>query len=76
VSLLADSRLDGDIRARNAQVGGMAMGDIVGTGCRAGLRAWVEAISTPVCPVAEGAVFIGTSVMGDEGRHEDGSRKG
>jgi len=77
VSLPADSRLDGNIRARNVQVGGVVMGDIVGNGkVELGSRARVEGdITSQSLAIAGGAVFIGTSVMGDEARQGERTRK-
>lgn len=68
VSLPAESRLDGNIRARNVQVGGVVLGDIWGSGkVELGPRARVEGdIASQSLAIAEGAVFIGTSVMGEE----------
>lgn len=76
VALPPDSRLDGDIRARNVQVGGEVVGDITGSGkVELGPRARVEGdITSRSLAIAEGAVFIGTSAMGDEARQEDRSR--
>src|SRR5262245_4782592 len=68
VSLPADSRLDGNIRGHNVAVGGVVMGDIVGKGRVAlGPRARVEGqITSMTLAIAEGAVFIGSSTMGEE----------
>ena len=68
VSLPADSRLDGNIRAHNVDVGGVVMGDIVGKGRVAlGPRARVEGqITSTALAIAEGAVFIGSSTMGEQ----------
>lgn len=76
VSLPADSRLDGDIRGRNVQVGGVVMGDIVGSGkVELGPRSRVEGdIRSRSLAIAEGAVFIGTSAMGEDARQADESR--
>lgn len=76
VSLPADSRLEGDIRARNVNVGGAVKGDIVGSGkVELGPHARVEGdISSRALVVAEGAVFIGASVMGDQER--EGAARG
>lgn len=73
VSLPAQSRLDGDVQARNVLVGGVVMGDIVGKGkVELGPRARVEGdIRSQALSIAEGAVFIGTSVMGDDARAAD-----
>lgn len=76
VSLPADSRLDGDIQARNVVVGGVVMGDIVGKGkVELGPHARVEGdIRSQALAIAEGAVFIGISAMGEEA-HPDGGGK-
>jgi cytoskeletal protein CcmA (bactofilin family) len=68
VSLPADSRLDGNIRGHNADVGGIVMGSIVVKGtAKLGPRARVEGdITSSSLAIAEGAVFIGRSIMGDE----------
>jgi len=68
VSLPADSRLDGNIRGHNVDVGGVVMGDIVGKGRVAlGPRARVEGqITSMTLAIAEGAVFIGSSTMGEQ----------
>ncbi len=68
VSLPADSRLDGNIRGHNADVGGIVMGSIVVKGtAKLGPRARVEGdITSASLAIAEGAVFIGRSIMGDE----------
>lgn len=70
VSLPAESRLDGNIRAHNVEVGGAVNGNIVATGkVRLGSHARVEGdIESTALAIAEGAVFIGTSVMGQEAR--------
>ena len=70
VSLPADSRLDGNIRGHNVDVGGVVKGDIVGKGRVAlGPRARVEGqITSMTLAIAEGAVFIGSSTMGEEPR--------
>src|SRR5687768_9808873 len=70
VSLPAESRLDGNIRAHNVEVGGAVKGNIVATGkVRLGPHARVEGdIDSTALAIAEGAVFIGTSVMGQEKR--------
>ncbi|HET9724415.1 MAG TPA: polymer-forming cytoskeletal protein [Actinomycetota bacterium] len=75
VSLPADSRLDGDIQARNVVVGGVVMGDIVGKGkVELGPHARVEGdIRSQALAIAEGAVFIGTSVMGEDAARGDGA---
>jgi cytoskeletal protein CcmA (bactofilin family) len=81
VSLPADSRLDGNIRARNADVGGVVDGDVI-VQARASLgpRARVEGdITSRALSIAEGAVFLGRSVMDetdqDEGRSEQSRRR-
>lgn len=68
VSLPADSRLDGNIRGHNADVGGIVMGSIVVKGtAKLGPRARVEGdITSTSLAIAEGAVFIGRSIMGEE----------
>jgi cytoskeletal protein CcmA (bactofilin family) len=68
VSLPAESRLEGNIRARNADVGGAVRGDIVVDGRAVlGPRARVQGdITSKALAIAEGAVFIGRSLMGDE----------
>jgi len=68
VSLPADSRLDGNIRAYNAEVGGEVQGNIVVKGkIQLAPRARVEGdITSKTLAVAEGAVFIGRSIMGEE----------
>ena len=68
VSLPADSRLDGNIRGHNADVGGIVMGSIVVKGtAKLGPRARVEGdITSMSLAIAEGAVFIGRSIMGEE----------
>ncbi|HET7868807.1 MAG TPA: polymer-forming cytoskeletal protein [Actinomycetota bacterium] len=68
VSLPADSRLDGNIRGHNADVGGIVMGNILVKGtAKLGPRARVEGdITSKSLAIAEGAVFIGRSSMGDE----------
>jgi cytoskeletal protein CcmA (bactofilin family) len=78
VTLPAESRLDGDIRAQNVEVGGAVNGEIVATGrVRLGSRARVEGdITSKALAIAEGAVFIGTSVMEQEGREGAEARKG
>jgi cytoskeletal protein CcmA (bactofilin family) len=70
VSLPADSRLDGNIRAHNVQVGGVVVGNILGDGMvDLGARARVEGnITSQTLAIAEGAVFIGTSIMNEEAR--------
>ena len=78
VSLPADSRLDGNIRAHNVEIGGVVKGNIIAKGnVRLGSRARVEGdIASTALAIAEGAVFIGTSVMGQESRQDDEARKG
>jgi cytoskeletal protein CcmA (bactofilin family) len=77
ISLPADSRLDGDIHALNVDVGGMVNGDIVAKGrVKLGSRARVEGnIASPTLAIAEGAVFIGSSDMGEGPRQGDQTRK-
>jgi cytoskeletal protein CcmA (bactofilin family) len=68
VTLPADSRLDGNIRAHHVEVGGVVKGNIVGEG-KVGLgpRARVEGdITSKALAIAEGAVFVGRSNMGEE----------
>lgn len=68
VALPAESRLDGNIRANNVEVGGTVKGNIAAKGkVRLGSHARVEGdIDSMALSIAEGAVFIGTSVMGQE----------
>jgi cytoskeletal protein CcmA (bactofilin family) len=68
VSLPAESRLDGNIRGHNVDVGGVVMGDIVGKGrVTLGPRARVEGdVTSTTLAIAEGAVFIGSSTMGEQ----------
>ena len=68
VSLPADSRLDGHIRAQNAVVGGVVKGNITAKGrVELGPRARVEGdITSTTLAIAEGAVFIGHSIMAEE----------
>lgn len=70
VSLPADSRLDGDIRAHNVDVGGIVMGNVVAKGrVVLGPRARVEGdVTSTTLAIAEGAVFIGSSLMDEEKR--------
>jgi cytoskeletal protein CcmA (bactofilin family) len=70
VSLPADSRLDGNIRAHNVDVGGVVNGNIVGRGKVAlGPRARVEGdVTSKTLAIADGAVFIGRSVMDEQTR--------
>ena len=73
VSLPADSRLDGNIRGHNADVGGIVMGSILVKGtAKLGPRARVEGdITSKSLAIAEGAVFIGRSSMGEEAAQPD-----
>jgi cytoskeletal protein CcmA (bactofilin family) len=73
VSLPAESRLLGDIRAHNVEVGGAVKGMILARGTvRLGPRARVEGdITSTTLAIAEGAVFVGTSFMGQEAAHQD-----
>jgi cytoskeletal protein CcmA (bactofilin family) len=75
VSLPADSRLDGNIRAHNVDVGGVVMGDILANGrVELGPRARVEGdITSTALAIAEGAIFLGRSIMDEE---TPGPRKG
>ena len=68
VSLPAESRLDGNIRGHNVDVGGMVKGNIVGKGrVLLGPRARVEGdVTSTTLAIAEGAVFIGSSTMGEQ----------
>ena len=68
MSLPADSRLDGNIRAHNVDVGGVVKGNIVGKGrVVLGPRARVEGdVTSTTLAIAEGAVFIGSSTMDEE----------
>jgi cytoskeletal protein CcmA (bactofilin family) len=77
VSLPADSHLDGNIRAHNVEVGGVVVGDILGNGkVELGPRARVEGdITSATLAIADGAIFIGRSIMGEEPRHEQGSAR-
>jgi cytoskeletal protein CcmA (bactofilin family) len=72
VTAPADSRLDGNIRAQNVEVGGAVNGEIVANGrVRLGPRARVDGdITSKALAIAEGAVFIGTSIMEQVGRDE------
>jgi cytoskeletal protein CcmA (bactofilin family) len=78
VSLPADSRLDRNIRAHNVEVGGVVMGDIMGNGkVELGPRARVEGdINSKTLAIAEGAVFMGRSIMGEETWQVPETRKG
>jgi cytoskeletal protein CcmA (bactofilin family) len=73
VSLPAESRLLGDIRAHNVEVGGAVKGMILARGTvRLGPRARVDGdITSTSLAIAEGAVFVGTSFMGQEAAHQD-----
>ena len=73
ISLPADSRLDGNIRGHNADVGGIVMGNILVKGtAKLGPRARVEGdITSKSLAIAEGAVFIGRSNMGEEVSQRD-----
>ena len=77
VSLPADSHLDGNIRAHNVEVGGTVIGDILGNGkVELGPRARVEGdITSATLAIADGAIFIGRSIMGDEPRLGQGSAR-
>jgi cytoskeletal protein CcmA (bactofilin family) len=68
VSLPAESRLDGNIRGHNVDVGGVVKGNIVGKGrVLLGPRARVEGdVTSTTLAIAEGAVFIGSSTMGEQ----------
>ncbi len=68
VSLPADSHLDGNIRAHNVEVGGVVVGDILANGkVELGSRARVEgAITSATLVIADGAIFIGRSIMGED----------
>ena len=68
VGLPPDSRLEGNIRARDVAVGGMVRGDILAQGkVELGGRARVEGdISSEVLVVAEGAIFVGRSIMAEQ----------
>ena len=78
VSLPAESRLDGSIDAHNVEVGGVVKGDIVANGqVRLGSRARVDGdITSKTLAIAEGAVFVGSSVMEQELRQGGETRKG
>jgi cytoskeletal protein CcmA (bactofilin family) len=73
VTLPADSRLDGNIRGHNADVGGVVMGNVLVKGtAKLGPRARVEGdITSKSLAIAEGAVFIGRSNMGEEAATQD-----
>ena len=68
VSLPADSHLTGNIRAHNVEVGGAVKGDILGRGkVELGPGARVEGdITSATLAIADGAIFIGRSIMGEE----------
>ncbi|HYT80639.1 MAG TPA: polymer-forming cytoskeletal protein [Actinomycetota bacterium] len=68
VSLPKDSRLDGSIHAQNVVVGGVVNGNIEARGrVELGPRARVKGdITSKTLAVAEGAMFSGRSVMGEE----------
>src|SRR5439155_17881741 len=78
VTLPADSRLDGNIRAHHVEVGGVVKGTIVGEGkVGLGSRARVEGdITSKALVIAEGAVFIGRSIMGGETPRGDEATQG
>jgi cytoskeletal protein CcmA (bactofilin family) len=77
VSLPADSHLDGNIRAHNVEVGGAVIGDILGNGkVELGPRARVEGdITSATLAIADGAIFIGRSIMGEDTRQEQGTAR-
>jgi cytoskeletal protein CcmA (bactofilin family) len=77
VSLPADSHLDGNIRAHTVEVGGVVVGDILGNGkVELGPRARVEGdITSATLAIADGAIFIGRSIMGEEAREGQGSAR-
>jgi cytoskeletal protein CcmA (bactofilin family) len=77
VSLPADSHLDGNIRAHNVEVGGVVVGDILGKGkVELGPRARVEGdITSATLAIADGAIFIGRSIMGEETREGQGTAR-
>jgi cytoskeletal protein CcmA (bactofilin family) len=78
VSLPADSHLDGNIRAHNVEVGGVVVGDILGNGkVELGPRARVEGdITSATLAIADGAIFIGRSSMGEETRQDPETHRG
>jgi len=78
ISLPAESRLDGNIRAHNADVGGVVQGNIVVKGrIHLGPRARVEGdIASETLAIAEGAVFKGRSIMGEEARRVEETTQG
>jgi cytoskeletal protein CcmA (bactofilin family) len=78
VSLPADSRLDGNIRAYDVEVGGVVVGDILGNGkVELGPRARVDGdITSTTLAIAEGAIFTGRSIMGEEARQAPQTRTG
>jgi cytoskeletal protein CcmA (bactofilin family) len=77
VSLPADSHLDGNIRAHNVEVGGVVKGNIIGKGrVVLGPHARVEGdVTSKTLAIAGGAVFIGSSDMGEETRRGDETTK-
>jgi cytoskeletal protein CcmA (bactofilin family) len=77
VSLPADSHLDGNIRAHNVEVGGVVVGDILGNGkVELGPRARVEGdITSATLAIADGAIFIGRSIMGEDTRQGQGTAR-
>jgi cytoskeletal protein CcmA (bactofilin family) len=77
VSLPADSHLDGNIRAHNVEVGGAVIGDIRGVGkVELGPRARVEGdITSATLAIADGAIFIGRSIMGEDTQQEQGTAR-
>ena len=67
VALPAESRLEGTSQANNVEVRGTVKGNIAAKGkVRLGSHARVEGDNSTALAIAEGAVFIGTSVMGHE----------
>jgi cytoskeletal protein CcmA (bactofilin family) len=78
VSLPADSRLDGNIRAYDVEVGGVVVGNILGNGkVELGPRARVDGdITSTTLAIAEGAIFTGRSIMGEEARQAPQTRTG
>jgi cytoskeletal protein CcmA (bactofilin family) len=78
VSMPADSRLDGNVSARNVQVGGVVMGEITGEGkVELGPRARVEGnIRSSTLAIAEGAMFVGASIMGPDSQPHNQAAKG
>jgi cytoskeletal protein CcmA (bactofilin family) len=59
------------------EVGGVVIGDILGNGkVELGPRARVEGdITSATLAIADGAIFIGRSVMGEEPRQEQGTAR-